>query len=148
MPKGNIKADVLLRLDGWVKETEPPVLALVSSEDELAVSTAIVGTIEVSASRFYQLMKAQKVDGKLPLLRLVVIDPDAQMKQAELEKQKKEDKKSPKLDLTKKGKKDAPGKEAQKQTNAEKAAAVRKGVEEGLTAGKGNDGKATKPKVS
>lgn len=102
MPKGNIKADILLRLDGWVNETEPPVLNLVGSESELPVETTLTGTIEVSATRFYQIMKAQKTNGKLPLLRLMVIDPDAEVKQAELKKQQEEDEKSPKLDLSKK----------------------------------------------
>lgn len=138
MPKGNIKADVLLRLDGWVAETEAPLMNLASSADDIPVGSGLVGSIEVSATRFYQLMKEQKANGRLPLLRLQIIDPDAQVKQAELEKQKEKDKKSPKLDLKgkddakKDGKKPDAGKEANKQTNGEKAAAARKAIAQAI----------------
>lgn len=144
MPKGTIKADVMLRLEGWVAENEAPVMDLASGADDIPVGSGMSGAIEVSATRFYQLMKEQKANGRLPLFRLQIIDPDAQAKQAELDKQKKEDEKSPKLDLgKKKGDKPAAGKKGEKKpaaskagektekklSNGEKAAAVRREVE-------------------
>lgn len=142
MAKGVIKTDIMLRLEGWTKESEAPTLTLVGAK-EMPVGSAIIGSMEVSASRFYQIMREQKEDGKLPVFRMMVIDPDAQAKQSELDKQKEKDKKSPKLDLSKKkddkagkDKKPTPAKKDDKKgtshplTNGEKAALRRKQVED------------------
>jgi len=127
MPKGTIKADVMLSLDGWIDETEPPILSLVGSEDDLPVGTTIMGTIEVSATRFYQIMDAQKSGGKLPCLRLVVIDPDAKVVERKLEEARVAKENQAEFGLKKKG--DNPP-DDKPQTTGEKAAAVRKAVED------------------
>lgn len=113
MSKGTMKPDVMLRLEGWVKEEEAPTLTLVGPK-ELPIGTGIPGSLEMSPTRLFQIMREQKEGGKLPVFRMMVIDPDAEVKREELKKQQEEDKKSPKLDLD----------------NGQKAAAARKKIED------------------
>jgi hypothetical protein len=94
-----MKVDIKLEFEGWVAENQAPAFELNGNPDDITIADVITGSIEISPGRLYEIMKAHKVDGVLPLFRMVIVDPEDEKKQAELKRLQKQKEKEPELDL-------------------------------------------------
>ena len=101
MPKGTIKPDVRLFFYGWIDENEATPFVMTGDANRMSIVSTLDGVVEISPTKLCNMLNVQKDEGKVPLFRLAVVDPDAEVQQKALEDSMKEKEKSPELDLKK-----------------------------------------------
>jgi hypothetical protein len=74
--KTDIKAKVKLQFVEWHSEATPPPLRLEGSPDSIAIDTVFDGDAAMSPTKLYEILKAHKEQGLVPVFRLSIPDEE------------------------------------------------------------------------
>ena len=81
MAKGNdIKVDAGLQFQEWKPANQPPPMTLEGDPESLGIDTVLQGTITLSTTKFYHILKQAKEQGRVPVFTLVI--PEDEEKKA------------------------------------------------------------------